>query len=249
MILPLSNIIDRVRLSFRKDKEPYLIFYRILGFYPHDIRLYETALLHRSLAVKEEGQWIHNERLEFLGDAVLDATVAEILYRRFPRRREGFLTSMRAKIVQRDTLNQIAEAIGLDKLVKASMRGASHNSYVSGNALEAFVGAIYLDRGYDACRYFMEHRIIDRYLNLGKLSHQEVNFKSKLLEWAQRHHVTVMFQLTEEGKDKGKSPVFGYQVLLNGAVAGEGKGYSKKEAQQKAAQEAMEKIKSQSLTF
>ena len=130
-----SNIKDRIRLLFRKDRESYLRFYKMLGFYPKDISIYEQALLHKSLSVKsEKGRLLNNERLEFLGDAILDAVVADIVYKRFEGKREGFLTNTRSKIVQRETLNRLAIEIGLDKLIKYTARQSSHNSYMCGNA-------------------------------------------------------------------------------------------------------------------
>ena len=118
-----SNIKDRIRLLFRKDRESYLRFYKMLGFYPKDISIYEQALLHKSLSVKsEKGRLLNNERLEFLGDAILDAVVADIVYKRFEGKREGFLTNTRSKIVQRETLNRLAIEIGLDKLIKYTAR-------------------------------------------------------------------------------------------------------------------------------
>ena len=120
----------------------------MLGFYPKNISIYEQALLHKSSSVKsEQGRLLNNERLEFLGDAILDAVVADIVYKKFEGKREGFLTNTRSKIVQRETLNRLATEIGLDKLIKYSARQSSHNSYMCGNAFEALVGAIYLDRG------------------------------------------------------------------------------------------------------
>ena len=122
----LRNQINKIRLLFRKDRESYLCFYRILGFYPHDIRIYEQALLHKSSAVRSEmGRLLNNERLEFLGDATLDAIVGDIVYKRFEGKREGFLTNTRSKIVQRETLNKLAVEIGLDKLIKYSTRAIS----------------------------------------------------------------------------------------------------------------------------
>ena len=125
----LRNQIDKIRILFKKNRDSYLCFYKILGFYPHNIELYEQALLHKSIAQRtEEGRLINNERLEFLGDAILDAIVADILFQRFGGKREGFLTNTRSKIVQRETLNKLAVEIGLDKLIKFSSRSSSHNS-------------------------------------------------------------------------------------------------------------------------
>lgn len=239
-----SNLIDRVRLLFRKDKESYLCFYRMLGFYPHNIRIYEQALLHKSSSVKtDKGVLLNNERLEFLGDAILDAVVGDIVYQKFEGKREGFLTNTRSKIVSRESLNRIAEQIGLSKLIKFTTRHSAHNSYMNGNAFEALVGAIYLDRGYEYCKYFMEHRIIGPYINLNKVSRKEVNFKSKLIEWSQKNKVEITFELIAQSLDEFNSPVFETEVLLEGVHAGKGKGYSKKESQQLAARVTLDKIK------
>lgn len=210
-----SNITDRIRLFFRKDKEPYLCFYKILGFYPRNIEYYKQALLHKSSSIKAgKGRLLNNERLEFLGDAILDAVVADIVYKKFEGKREGFLTNTRSKIVQRDTLNRVAVEIGLDKMIVYTTKQSSHNSYMCGNAFEALVGAIYLDRGYRACKKFMEERIINQYLNLEKVSRKEVNFKSKLIEWSQKNKFEINFNLTGQHTDEEQNPVFETLVLV-----------------------------------
>ena len=240
-----GNIIDKIRLLFRKDKEPYLCFYRMTGFYPRNIDIYKQALLHKSSSIKnEKGRLLNNERLEFLGDAILDAVVADIVYKRFEKKREGFLTNTRSKIVQRETLNHIAVQIGLDKLVKFTTRQSSHNSYMGGNAFEALIGALYLDRGYRACKKFMEERIISQYLDIDKLSRKEVNFKSKLIEWSQKNKFQIAFNLVNQSLDDELNPIFNTQILVENVPAGTGKGYSKKESQQEAAHETLKKIKS-----
>ena len=182
----LRNQIDKIRLLFRKDRESYLCFYRILGFYPHNIQIYEQALL-----------------------------------------------------------NKLAVEIGLDKLIKYSTRSSSHNSYMYGNAFEAFIGAIYLDQGYERCKQFMEQRIINRYIDLDKISRKEVNFKSKLIEWSQKNKMEVSFELIEQFLDHDSNPVFQTEVRIEGLPAGTGTGYSKKESQQNAAQMAIKKVKDQ----
>lgn len=238
-------ITDRIRLFFRKDRESYFRFYKILGFFPGNIHIYEQALLHKSSSIKsEKGSLINNERLEFLGDAILDAVVADIIYNKFEKKKEGFLTNTRSKIVQRETLNKIAIEIGLDKLIKSSTKSSSHNSYMCGNAFEALIGAIYLDKGYNACKDFMEHRIIGNYINLEKIARKEVNFKSKFIEWSQKNKITISFELIEQFLDADSNPVFQTEVLIEGLSAGTGIGYSKKESQQNAAQMALKKIKS-----
>lgn len=239
-----SNITDKIRLLFRKDKEPYLCFYKMLGFYPRNIEIYQQALLHKSSSIKAgKGRLLNNERLEFLGDAILDAIVADIVYKKFEGKREGFLTITRSKIVQRETLNRVAVEIGLDKLIKYTTRQSSHNSYMCGNAFEALIGAIYLDRGYRACKKFMEERIINQYLNLEKISRKEVNFKSKLIEWSQKNKFCVEFNLIEQSLDSDQNPIFETQITVENIPAGTGKGYSKKESQQEAAHATLTKIK------
>ena len=240
----LRNQIDKIRLLFRKDKESYFCFYKILGFYPRNIQLYQQALLHKSTSIRsEKGRPLNNERLEFLGDAILDAIVGDIVYKHFEGRREGFLTNTRSKIVQRETLNKLAVEIGLDKLVKYSTRSSSHNSYMYGNAFEAFIGAIYLDQGYERCKRFMEEKIFKNYIDLDKMSRKEVNFKSKLIEWSQKSKVEVSFELIEQFLDEDYNPMFHTEIRIEGISAGKGTGYSKKETQQNAAQAALKKIK------
>ena len=240
----LSNVLHRIRLLFCKERESYLCFYRILGFYPRNLKYYQQALLHKSTAVRsDEGRLLNNERLEFLGDAILDAVVGDIVYRHFEGRREGFLTNTRSKIVQRETLNKLAVEIGLDKLVKTSNRSQSHNSYLYGNAFEAFIGAIYLDRGYDCCMQFIEQKILKQYIDLDKMSRKEMNFKSRLIEWCQKNKMQVSFELIDQVMDKDHSPTFSTEVHIEGIPAGSGTGYSKKESQQKAAQMALKILK------
>lgn len=244
------NFIERMKLPFRKEKELYSSLYQILGFYPKDIRFYKLALLHKSSSVKsEQGKWINNERLEFLGDAILDAVVGDVVFRRFEGKKEGFLTNARSKIVQRETLNKVAMEIGLHKLIKYSVHSNnSHNSNMCGNAFEALIGAIYLDQGYDCCMQFMLHRILDKYVSVDSMAYKEVNFKSKLIEWTQKNKVDISFELLEQGSENDGTPTFSSQVFLQGIQCGTGKGYSKKESQQLAAKETLELLKKTGFT-
>ena len=241
----LRNQIDKIRLLFHKDRESYFCFYKILGFFPRNIRFYEQATASQiHFHPFRKGRPLNNERLEFLGDAILDAIVGDIVYKHFEGRREGFLTNTRSKIVQRETPNKLAVEIGLDKLVKYSTRSSSHNSYMYGNAFEAFIGAIYLDQGYERCKQFMEKKILKNYIDLDKMSRKEVNFKSKLIEWSQKTKMEVSFELIEQFLDQDYNPMFHTEVRIEGLSAGTGTGYSKKESQQNAAQMALKKIKS-----
>ena len=240
----LSNLIDRMKLPFRKDKELYLSLRQIIGFYPHDISFYKLALMHKSMFKRNaKGKPVNNERLEFLGDAILDATVGDIVYRHFPGKREGFLTNTRSKLVQRETLNRLAQEMGINQLILSNGRSSSHNSYMGGNAFEALVGAIYLDRGYDACMKFMRKRILTQMINIDKVAYKEVNFKSKLIEWSQKNRVRIDFRVLSQEKDKTGSPVFKYQVMLETVEGCTGTGFSKKESQQMASKLTLERLR------
>jgi len=233
-----------IRRLLNRRKEPYISLYRLLGFYPHNPYLYKQALTHRSSSLgTKDGKWENNERLEFLGDAILDAIVADMVYKSFPNRKEGFLTNTRAKIVQRESLNRISVEMGLDKMVVSSARVNTHKNYMYGNALEALVGAIYLDRGYDVCCRFVQRQVIAKYVPLEKIVRKEVNFKSNLLEWSQKNKLEIIFDLIETYTDKQGSPVFQTKVSLMGTSLGVGTGYTKKESQQIASKKAIKKIR------
>ncbi len=240
----VNEIIDRIRLPFRKEKELFSSLYEILGFYPHDISLYKQALLHKSVGRRnEKGKPLNNERLEFLGDAVLDAVVGHIVYSHFEGKREGFLTNTRSKLVSRDTLGKLSKEMGIPQLVKTAGHSTSHNNYLSGNAFEALVGAIYLDRGYDACMQFMEKRILAHLINIDKVAYKEVNFKSKLLEWSQKNRVKMEFRDLKQTRDEKNSPVFTTQVFIEGLEGCVGTGYSKKESQQNASKDTLQRLR------
>ena len=239
----------------------------IIGFLPHHIAYYKLALMHKSIGhrgpiepEKEskknkgkkgkgdqlKGKKLNNERLEFLGDAILDAVVGDIVYTHFPGKPEGFLTNTRSKLVQRETLGKLAQEVGLSRLILSSGRSASHNSYMGGNAFEALVGAMYLDRGYDACMKFMQERILGRYINIDKMAYKEVNFKSKLIEWTQKNRIQMSFRLEDQSKDQNGSPTFKYTVVLETIDGSTGIGFSKKESQQHACEETLKRLKKDS---
>ena len=243
----VDNILIPISLLFRKDRKAYCALKQILGFYPRHLHYYKQALMHKSMQQRTaDGKRVNNERLEFLGDAILGAVVGDIVYHHFSGKREGFLTNTRSKLVQRDTLNRVAVEMGLDKLIQSSISSASHNSYMGGNAFEALIGAIYLDRGYACCMKFINERILHRLLDLDKVANKEMNYKSKLIEWCQKKKVRFEFKIVGQHRERSESysPVFDSQVLLNGIVCGEGSGYSKKESHQAAAKIAYKRIRS-----
>jgi ribonuclease-3 len=240
----LNNLWDIIKLPFRKEKELYISIHNIFGVYPRNITYYKQALMHKSIMHRnEKGKPVNNERLEFLGDAILDAVVGDIVFAHFPGKREGFLTNTRSKLVQRETLNKLAQEMGINQLIMSSGHSFSHNSYMGGNAFEALVGALYLDRGYNACMRFMKKRILAQMINIDKVAYKEVNFKSKLIEWSQKNRVKLSFDLLTQAKDKNGSPIFTYQVVIEGVKGCVGKGFSKKESQQQASKLTLEKLK------
>ena len=240
----VSNFIDRLKLPFRKEKELFSALYDILGFYPRHIHYYKQALMHKSVGKRnEKGKPLNNERLEFLGDAILDAVVGDIVYRHFEGKREGFLTNTRSKLVSRDTLGKLAKEMGLSQLILSAGHSSAHNSYMDGNAFEALVGAVYLDRGYNACMRFMEKRILKQVINIDKVAYKEVNFKSKLIEWSQKNRVKLDFRLVSQQNDKTGSPKFVYQVVLESVEGEKGEGYSKKESQQNASKATLQRLR------
>ncbi len=247
----ISDLLIQIRLLTVKQKEPYLLFHRMLGFYPVRLELYQQALRHKSLSVRtNDGLLINNERLEYLGDAVLNVIVADILFKQFPAANEEFLTKTRAKIVQRQSLNKIAMELGLNTLIlsSASSTPDTHLS-IYGNALEALIGALYLDQGYRRCKSFLEKKILKRYIDLEGVVSTEENFKSALLEWSQQEKLSAEFQMTELSKSSAKGPRFRALALINGISFGQGEGLSKKEAQQKAAKEAITYIQDPSINL
>lgn len=237
----MGNFIDKLKLFVQTDKEFRLALYDILGFYPHNIELYRIAFAHKSQEYKSK-KWgdkpLNNERLEFLGDAVLETVVSDIVYHRFQNKREGFLTNTRSKIVSRESLGRLAKELGLERLIQVGNFSRAHHSFIAGNAFEALMGAIYLDRGFSYAFRFIEKQIIGRCLNLESVAQKEVNFKSKLLEYCQKNRLKIHFNDKQEG-DSTAAPVFITSVVIEGLFTADGKGYSKKEAQQNAAREAL----------
>ncbi|MBM3441282.1 MAG: ribonuclease III [Bacteroidetes bacterium] len=206
---------------------------------PGDMTLYTTALSHRSV---REGADQNNERLEYLGDAILSGVVADYLFMRYPYRGEGYLTEMRSKMVNRQTLNEIALKMGIKKVTHFNRNDSSLKaSQIFGNTLEALVGAIYLDKGYDLTKRWIFKRIITPHLFMEDLETLEINHKNKLYGWANRNGKTIGFDTLDERMEKGRR-VFRIGAMIDGQLVAEGKAYNKKDASQIAAQLAVEKL-------
>lgn len=209
----------------------------VTGMMPINLSLYKVALQHSSI----EGGHTSNERLEFLGDAILSAMVADYLFKKYPLKEEGFLTEIRSRLVNRDALNALARKIHLDKVLHYDtnlVKPTGHKS-IYGNALEALIGAVYLDHGYDRCQKFVINLLIVNYISLKELIENDPNFKSRIIQWAHKHHLSVAFRILEE-KQYEHYKEFTAQVLVNEKVMGEGTGRTKKCAEQMAAQQALQ---------
>ncbi len=228
----------------KPDRKKSAEFKRILGFRPGRSELYHLALIHKSAASKVyHNPHLNNERLEFLGDAVLDSIVAEHLYKKFPDKDEGFLTQLRSKIVNRETLKRISLKLGIGNLVESKVANDNHKS-VYGDALEAIIGAMYLDKGYKRTKRFILKKILDHHINLKKLSETEIDFKSRIIEWGQKHKKDINFNCHEESNSTNRSPFFVSHLLISDQIVGIGTGTSKKEAEQNAAEQALQSMES-----
>lgn len=223
----------------RSDKEFKRQLHNVLGFVPGNLNLYKTALSHRSI---REGSDENNERLEFLGDAVLSSLVGHYLFMRYPYKDEGFLTEMRSKMVNRNKLNDIALKMGLKKITFYNKFDSSLKiSQIFGNTLEAVVGAVYLDKGYDKTQHWVTMHIINPHLYMDDLENLEINQKNKLYGWANKNGKSLEFETLEETIENGRR-LFTIGAMVDGELVAEAKAYNKKEASQAAAQIAVEKL-------
>ncbi|MGN0002298.1 MAG: ribonuclease III [Sphingobacterium composti] len=234
------------KLYFSSNKAYYKKLKNILGFVPGNVKLYQMAFRHKSVAVAiKDGVKNSNERLEFLGDAVLGSVVAELLFKLYPYKGEGFLTEMRSKIVSRANLNQLSRKLGFDHLIQYDSRMISYptkQGSLLGDAFEAVVGAIYLDKGYQFTKEFLLTRIIEPHVDIETLEITESNFKSRLIEWCQQEGKEVIFNLIENPEGES-SKMFSIEVVVNGEVCGVGRDFNKKSAEKLAAEKACEYLR------
>ena len=240
----MKRLIDFFRQHYFTDTSPETkqlrsVVYNVTTFQPANISLYQLALQHSS-ASKEPNA---NERLELLGDAVLSLIVAEYLYKKYPLQPEGFLTEIRSRIVNRAALNELAQKIGIDKLFQYDTRFMDKRGLkvAYGNALEAFIGAVYLDQGYERCRRFVIDRLLHIYVDLEAIVVTDNNYKSKILTWAQKNRKNIRFELINEKCVNGQKE-FITQLFIEDEVSGKGSGKNKKEAEQMAAKDAWAKL-------
>ena len=213
-----------------------------LHIYVGKIKLYEIAFLHRSASIIfSDGTIINNERLEFLGDAILDAVIADYLFKKFPRKKEGYLTQMRSKIVKRSNLDQLARDIGIDYLIVSNLQHNISKKHIYGDAFEALIGAMYLDKGFSNTREYIIY-VLKHYINLEELLAKEVDFKSRIIEWGQKNKRIIAFETTEAYAEMEQAPAFISHVHIDHQEYGAGLGKSKKDAEQNAAEIAYNEI-------
>ncbi|WP_205942633.1 ribonuclease III [Pedobacter psychroterrae] len=239
------SLFDLYKLYLSSDKDFIKKLNNILGFVPGNTVLYKMAFRHRSVAkILKNGSRSSNERLEFLGDAILGSVIAELLFKSYPYKEEGFLTEMRSKIVNRANLNQLARKMGFDQLIvfdqKAVNVQTKHHSML-GDAFEALIGAIYMDKGYNFTKDFLLKRIVKPYIDIHTLELTETNFKSKLIEWCQRHGKDISFDLVQNGEGES-AKLFTIQAVIEGESCGVGRDYNKKNAEKLAAEKACEAL-------
>ncbi len=229
-------ILRPFRRNFGRDKAYYRLVDDLFGFIPHNIELYKLALIHKSASlILDDGRPINNERLEFLGDAVIETVTSDYVFIEFPDKDEGFMTQLRSRIVSRQSLNALAIKLGLDKQVIAGAGAGLAQKHIFGDAFEAMMGAIYLDQGYEFVNRLLINRLFYRYLNIDDLTHSDPDYKSRLIEWCQKGHHRIVFRSNQDEGSSLSHPHFSATVEIDGMEVGFGAGESKKEAEQQAA--------------
>ena len=243
----IRRLYHAIKVAFSEDKGLYDTLKRLMGKTPRNLSLYKQAFTHRSAARGRHSNIIHNERLEYLGDAVLGAVVADYLYSKYPACKEGALTKMRAKLVNSAVLSRVALNHGLDKLLISYINLRFEGKFVLSDMVEAFVGAVYLDQGYNFTRTFVLDCLLKDFIT-ENLENIEYDFKSRILEWGQKNKQTIGFTAEIHHEKNARTRMFSAQVLVNDQVSGQGTGRSKKEAEQSASRNLWERLEKQQTT-
>ena len=232
-----NNTLIHDRDKFRSELK------NLLGFRPRNLRLYEMAFIHRSAThTLPDGVRVNNERLEYLGDAIIDCILSDYLFHLYPEATEGFLTKTRARIVNRETLNQLGLSMGLDRLIVSNLAPSDSPRNLYGNAVEALVGALFINRGYDRTRKFLIERGLKRHFNLSALLAAETDFKSMILEYCQKKKQKLNFTSREKQSGDNGHPIFTVTLEISNKVISQGEGSTKKDAEQVASMAALNKL-------
>ncbi len=239
-----KRFINTFKKKSDKDKRLITAIETIVGSKPLHLKLYKLATLHSSMAqTNTHGFKESNERLEYLGDAILGAIIAEFLFKKYPFKEEGFLTELRSRIVNRESLNTLGKKIGLNSIIEYNQSQSNKLSHKSlyGDTLEALVGAVYLDRGFNFCQTFVLDKLITPYYNLQEIVESTVNFKSSLIEWSQKENKSVEFEIIHV-KSEGRHKEFTAAVTIDQNKMGVGYGFNKKKAEQDAAKKTLQEL-------
>ena len=241
----MSLFRKRINGTYLLDKREFSSRLRkILGFRPGNLRLYEIAFIHRSASFTlPDGKKVNNERLEYLGDAVLDAILSDFLFENFPDANEGFLTKIRSRIVNRDVLNQLAVSMGINKILVSNVSSAHPTKNLYGDAFEALIGVVFIDKGFKKTKKLFLKNVLNKYLNLNEIINTDSDYKSLVFEWVQKHKSNLIFTYNEEYDFNLKKSVFSTVLTIDKIELGVGHGSSKKEAEQEASCQAWKRLK------
>lgn len=219
----------------------------LIGFRPGNLKLYEVAFIHRSASVTlPDGMKVNNERLEYLGDAILDAILSDYLFEKFPDASEGFMTKIRSRIVNRDLLNHLAVSMGINRILVSHVGPANSTKNLYGDALEALIGSVFIDKGYKKTKKLFIKKVLNKYLDLEMIINTDTDFKSMVFEWVQKRRANLIFTYNEEYDFNLKKSIFTTTLFINREEFGKGQGSSKKEAEQEASNQAWKRIKDNS---
>jgi ribonuclease-3 len=217
---------------------------KIFGFSPGNLKLYEIAFIHRSASLTlSDGRKVNNERLEYLGDAVLDTILSDYLFEKFPEATEGFMTKIRSRIVNREVLNQLAISMGINKILVSNISSSNPTKNLYGDALEALIGSLFLDKGFRKTKKIFIKKVLNKYLDIDKIISTDTDYKSLVFEWVQKHRANLIFEYNEEYDFDCKKSVFTTTLSIDREIYGKGQGDSKKEAEQEASGQAWKRIK------
>ena len=241
----MSLFLRRINGTYLLDKREFSSrLKKILGFSPGNLELYEVAFIHRSATfILPNGKKVNNERLEYLGDAVLDAILSDYLFEKFPEANEGFLTKIRSRIVNRDVLNQLAVSMGINKILISKVNSSHLTKNLYGDAFEALIGTVFLDKGFKKTKKLFIKNVLNKYLDLDLIIKTDSDYKSLVFEWVQKHKSNLIFTYKEEYDFDMKKSVFSTTLFIDKQEFGEGHGSSKKEAEQEAASRAWKRLK------
>jgi ribonuclease-3 len=235
-----TYILDKREFSSRLKK--------IFGFRPGNLKLYEFAFIHRSATFTlPDGKKVNNERLEYLGDSVISAILSDYLFEKFPDASEGFMTKIRSRIVNRDVLNQLAVSMGINKILISNINAQHPTKNLYGDALEALIGSMFLDKGFKKTKRIFIRKILNKYLDLETIINTDSDYKSLVFEWVQKNKSNLIFTYNEEYDFNLKKSVFSTTLIIDKKELGVGQGSSKKEAEQEAASQAWKRLKDNSV--